>query len=105
MGRCLGIEGWQPRLPGNDVHLEDAAGNDDQSSLPWCGHWVKPIKSCRLTVGQLQSRAKYHHATRGGILGRIILQSRGGTKTRQQRDIEDARELWRRYRSRKQQEV
>ena len=29
----------------------------------------------------------------------------GGTKARQQRDIEDARELWREYRRRRQQEA
>ena len=35
----------------------------------------------------------------------LIILLGGGTKTRQQRDIEDARELWREYRRRKQQEV
>ena len=76
MGRSLCVEGWQPRLPGNDAHLGDAAIDDDQSSLPRCDQWAKPIKSCRLTVSRLRSRAKYHHATWRGILGRIVLQSR-----------------------------
>ena len=35
----------------------------------------------------------------------LIVLLGGGTKTRQQRDIEDARELWSEYRRRKQQEV
>ena len=35
----------------------------------------------------------------------LIILLGGGTKTRQQRDIEDARELWQEYRRRKQQEV
>ena len=35
----------------------------------------------------------------------LIVLLGGGTKARQQRDIEDARELWREYRRRKQQEV
>ena len=35
----------------------------------------------------------------------LIVLLGGGTKTRQQRDIEDARELWREYQRRKQQEV
>ena len=35
----------------------------------------------------------------------LIILLGGGTKVRQQRDIEDARELWQDYRRRKQQEV
>ena len=35
----------------------------------------------------------------------LVVLLAGGTKARQQRDIEDARELWREYRRRKQQEV
>ena len=35
----------------------------------------------------------------------LIVLLGGGTKARQQRDIEDARELWQEYRRRKQQEV
>ena len=35
----------------------------------------------------------------------LIVLLGGGTKERQQRDIEDARELWREYKLRKQQEV
>ena len=35
----------------------------------------------------------------------LIVLLGGGNKVRQQRDIEDARELWREYRRRKQQEV
>ncbi len=36
---------------------------------------------------------------------RLIILIGGGTKARQQRDIEGARELWQEYRRRKQQEV
>ena len=35
----------------------------------------------------------------------LIVLLGGGTKVRQQRDIEDARELWQEYKRRKQQEV
>ena len=35
----------------------------------------------------------------------LIVLLGGGTKVRQQRDIEDARELWQEYKHRKQQEV
>ncbi len=35
----------------------------------------------------------------------MIILVGGGTKARQQRDIEDARELWQEYRRRKQEEV
>ena len=35
----------------------------------------------------------------------LIVLLGGGTKERQQRDIEDARDLWREYKRRKQQEV
>ena len=35
----------------------------------------------------------------------LIVLLGGGTKARQQRDIEDARDLWQEYRRRKQQEV
>ena len=57
------------------------------------------VLECRINVGP---GYRVYFGRDGDTL--IVLLG-GGTKARQQRDIEDARELWREYRRRKQQEV
>ena len=57
------------------------------------------VLECRINVGP---GYRVYFGRDGDTL--IVLLG-GGTKARQQRDIKDARELWREYRRRKQQEV
>ena len=57
------------------------------------------VLECRINVGP---GYRIYFGRDGDTL--IVLLG-GGTKARQQRDIEDARRLWREYRHRKQQEV
>ena len=57
------------------------------------------VLECRVNVGP---GYRVYFGRDGDTL--IVLLG-GGTKARQQRDIEDARELWQDYRRRKQQEV
>ena len=60
---------------------------------------VSGVLECRMNVGP---GYRVYFGRDGDTL--IVLLG-GGTKVRQQRDIEDARELWREYKRRNQQEV